>query len=275
MIVPFEVESTHRTATHARIHRRPLCSARMRHPAVSRRASCCSVAHAAIWPSLPLRSATTSEQQSTSAPGLPLTWPPVRESSLVEGVVLLRLARMGKKRWRALARPVPLGSCGYESLDGVDGDGSHASYRVGLEGGDRRYVLAHRVAADDFHRELAHSPRLIGEGRAESSLVPGLPQAARGPDTLPQVGARARPAGQDPMGWWTAESDDPRVVNSVRVALQHGDASVDYSIARASSGLQLDALPRGESPDRSRRHRAKSYPGARGGDPVTIRAATG
>ena len=137
---------------------------------------------------------------------------------------------MGKKRWRALARAVPLGSCGYESLDGVDGDGSHASYRVGLEGGDRRWVLAHRVAADDFHRELAHSPRLIGEGRAESSrgsLVPGLPQAARGPDTLPQIGVRARPAGQDPMGWWTAESDDPRVVNSVRVALQHGDASVD------------------------------------------------
>ena len=59
-------------------------------------------------------------------------------SSLVEGVVLLRLARMGKKRWRALARAVPLGPCGYESLDGVDGDGSHASYRVGLEGGDRR-----------------------------------------------------------------------------------------------------------------------------------------
>ena len=64
--------------------------------------------------------------------------PQVETYSLVEGVVLLRLARMGKKRWRALARAVPLGSCGYESLDGVDGDGSHASYRVGLEGGDRR-----------------------------------------------------------------------------------------------------------------------------------------
>ena len=38
------------------------------------------VAHAATWPSLPLWSATTSEQQSTSAPGVPLTWPPVRGS---------------------------------------------------------------------------------------------------------------------------------------------------------------------------------------------------
>ena len=77
------------------------------------------------------------------------------------------------------------------------------------------------------------------------------------------------------MGWWTAESDDPRVVNSVRVALQHGDASVDYCIAPASSGLQLDALPRGESQIDPGDIGQKSYPGARGGDPVTIRAATG
>jgi hypothetical protein len=43
----------------------------------------CIVAHAATWPSLPLRSATASEQQSTSAPGRRLTWPPVRERGSV------------------------------------------------------------------------------------------------------------------------------------------------------------------------------------------------
>jgi hypothetical protein len=42
---------------------------------------CCFVAQAATWPSLPLRSATASEQQSTSAPGRRLTWPPVRKTS--------------------------------------------------------------------------------------------------------------------------------------------------------------------------------------------------
>ena len=36
--------------------------------------------HAATRPRLPLGSATASEHQSTSAPGLPPTWPPVRES---------------------------------------------------------------------------------------------------------------------------------------------------------------------------------------------------
>jgi hypothetical protein len=39
------------------------------------------VADAATKPPLPLRSATGSERQSTSAPRLPLTWPPVRGSS--------------------------------------------------------------------------------------------------------------------------------------------------------------------------------------------------
>jgi hypothetical protein len=55
----------------------------------------CFVAQAATWPSLPLRSATASEQQSTSAPGRRLTWPPVRESGS------LRLSRRG----------APLGHC--------------------------------------------------------------------------------------------------------------------------------------------------------------------
>jgi hypothetical protein len=82
--------------------------------------------------------ASRAEQQRRRRSAAQTRLPQVETYSLVEGVVLLRLARMGKKRWRALARAVPLGSCGYESLDGVDGDGSHASYRVGLEGGDRR-----------------------------------------------------------------------------------------------------------------------------------------
>lgn len=45
------------------------------------------LAHAATWPSLPLRSATASEQQPTSARALPLRWPLVRASnSLVDCV---------------------------------------------------------------------------------------------------------------------------------------------------------------------------------------------
>jgi hypothetical protein len=44
-------------------------------------ADCPFVAHAATWRALPLRSAAASEQQSMSAPGLALTWPPVRETS--------------------------------------------------------------------------------------------------------------------------------------------------------------------------------------------------
>jgi hypothetical protein len=47
---------------------------------------CCFVAHAASWPSLPLRSATASEQQSTSAPRRRLTWPPVRERESGRGL---------------------------------------------------------------------------------------------------------------------------------------------------------------------------------------------
>ena len=62
----------------------------------------------------------------------------VRESSsLVGGGCLCSDGTgWGRSGWRALARAVPLGSSGYESLDGVDR--SHASYRVGLAGGDRR-----------------------------------------------------------------------------------------------------------------------------------------
>jgi hypothetical protein len=52
------------------------------------------VADAATWPSLPLRSATASEQQSTSAPGRRLTWLPVRESG---SVPLSGCARLGHR----------------------------------------------------------------------------------------------------------------------------------------------------------------------------------
>jgi hypothetical protein len=45
---------------------------------------------------------------------------------------------MGKKRVACARSRRALRLVRRESLDYVDGDGSHASYRVGLEGGDRR-----------------------------------------------------------------------------------------------------------------------------------------
>jgi hypothetical protein len=64
-----------------------------------------NVAHAATWPSLPLRSATASEQQSTSAPLLPLTWAPVRESGSVALATETPLVLKTRTHFRGISPP--------------------------------------------------------------------------------------------------------------------------------------------------------------------------
>jgi hypothetical protein len=116
------------------------------------------VAHAATWPSLPLRSATTSEQQSTSAPDRRLTWPPVRGS-----------------RSRGGHRPCHRAGCSCIGRGGV-GEAPERCRVSSLAGGTSR--PAHTSApASSQGREVSVAPGMLV---SSAEQVPGEADDAAG-----------------------------------------------------------------------------------------------
>ena len=80
------------------------------------------------------------------------------------------------------------------------------------------------------------------------SLVPGVQQAASGPDPGPVAGATALGAIEDMAGGIAAEHGDQAVVHIIGPAGQQGDAAGDEGRAASAAALGRDALPRREGP---------------------------